>query len=60
MKLATMLGVARWALHHHSNLQKLQMKKHGELILNHKPCFERPMKGIAKKSLEGNGTWQRK
>jgi hypothetical protein len=60
MILATMLRIARWALHHHSNLQKLQMKKHGELILSHKPCFARPMKRIAKQSSEGNGTWQRK
>jgi hypothetical protein len=49
MKVATTLKVARWTLNHHSNLQKLQMKKIGELILNHKDCFARPkMKGIAK------------
>jgi hypothetical protein len=27
MKLASMLGIARWTQCHHLNLQKLQMKK---------------------------------
>jgi hypothetical protein len=27
MKLATMLGIARWTQCHHLNLQKLQMKR---------------------------------